>query len=316
MLVNSPVPNWKPQSIRCHQNRAIIGQNKLIAPPGPVVEIDADLAVVKDLERSGPGRAIVGVGVAIGSIGRIMRLGPIEKFQHLTVQQIVHLGRVQHLIGGPNAILGKSRTGEKDQEKKNAHGLSVAREKERHQSRLGQGCARPRLSTDKTSFRSPTAPDSVACKIARLWKGGACLKIPMICAALLWPALGLAEDIAVTDAFVPMPPKGAMAHAAYMGLTNTGETTRSIVGVSASNYAVALLHQSLVKDGIATMTSIDQLDINPGQTLILEPGGLHVMLMKPADPIAFGDTVTFDLQFENGETISVTANVVPRDGSS
>lgn len=138
----------------------------------------------------------------------------------------------------------------------------------------------------------------------------------VIFAALLCPTLGVAGDIKITDAFVPLAPKGVMVHAAYMDITNTGDTARSMIGVTAPDYAMAHIHQSMEKDGVATMTAMHQLDIKPGQTVTLEPGGLHVMLMKPKTPLELGQTILLKVAFANGETINVPANVVRRDGAS
>ncbi|CAN0602503.1 unnamed protein product, partial [Ectocarpus sp. 12 AP-2014] len=134
-------------------------------------------------------------------------------------------------------------------------------------------------------------------------------------AALLCPTFGVAGGITISDAYVPLAPKGVMAHAAYMEVTNTGEATRSMVGVTAPDYAMAHIHLSSETDGVATMVSMDQLDIKPGQTVALEPGGLHVMLMKPAAPLEPGGTVTLEVQFANGETMAVSAEIVDTNGS-
>ncbi|MEP0563428.1 MAG: copper chaperone PCu(A)C, partial [Paracoccaceae bacterium] len=91
---------------------------------------------------------------------------------------------------------------------------------------------------------------------------------------------------------------------------------RSLIGVAAPDYAMAHIHLSSEKDGVATMTGMDQLDIKPDQTITLEPGGLHVMLMRPSEPLTLGGTVTFDMQFANGETVAVSAEVVERYGGS
>ena len=142
------------------------------------------------------------------------------------------------------------------------------------------------------------------------------MKNIVFAAALLAPTLGYAGDITISDAVVPLAPKGVMAHAAYMEVTNTGEVTRSIIGVSASDYAMAHIHQSLEKDGVATMMSMHQLDIKPGQTVIFKPGGMHVMLMKPSAPLELGGSVEFEVEFANGETLPITATVDRLDGSS
>ena len=135
-------------------------------------------------------------------------------------------------------------------------------------------------------------------------------------AVFFYPTLGFAGDILIADPFVPLAPKGVMAHAAYLQLTNSGDTTRSLIGVAAPDYAMAHIHLSSEQDGVATMTAQDQLDLKPGQTITLEPGGLHVMLMKPSKPLTLGGAVTFEMQFANGEIVPVTADVVERNGGS
>ena len=135
-------------------------------------------------------------------------------------------------------------------------------------------------------------------------------------AAVMYPSLALAGEITVSDAYVPAAPTGAMAHAAYMELTNTGTETRSLIGLKSPTYAMVHLHQSVEKDGIATMSAVHQLDIKPGQTVKLEPGGYHVMLMKPLAPLGVGDTVDLVLEFANGEMLEATASVVRLNGSS
>lgn len=141
------------------------------------------------------------------------------------------------------------------------------------------------------------------------------MKKAILLAAFFCPSFGFAGDIAIKDAFVPMAPKGVMAHAAYMEVTNTGDTTRSLIGVTAPNYAMAHIHQSMESDGIATMMSMHQLDIKPGQTVVLEPGGLHVMLMKPSAPLELGGTVALEVAFANGETVAVSAEIIQPNGS-
>lgn len=139
---------------------------------------------------------------------------------------------------------------------------------------------------------------------------------PVAIAFCLAPSLVWAGDISASNAFVPLAPKSVMAHAAYMELTNSGSETRSVVGISAPAYGMAHLHQSMEHDGVATMSAMHQLDIKSSQTVTLEPGGLHVMLMKPSAPLVVGETVALEIQFANGETLAVSAKVIGRDGSS
>lgn len=120
----------------------------------------------------------------------------------------------------------------------------------------------------------------------------------------------LAGGIEITNPVVPAAPPGVSAHAGFMTLTNSGETTRSLINVSATGYHMAHIHMSEEKDGIATMSAVHQLDIAPGQTVMFEHGGLHVMLMHPTMPVTAGDDITLTLTFADGEEVIVTAPVM------
>lgn len=125
-----------------------------------------------------------------------------------------------------------------------------------------------------------------------------------------------AEEMQIEGAYVPIAPPGVIAHAAYLALENTGDTTRSLIGVSANGYGMAHLHQSAESDGVATMSMIHQLDIAPRQTVKLQPGGFHIMLMRPNGPTAIGDTVPLTFTFANGAVINVDATIRHCDAGS
>ena len=125
------------------------------------------------------------------------------------------------------------------------------------------------------------------------------------------PTIGFAHDLTVGDAFVPLAAPGAMVHAAYMTLTNPSAEPEQIVSVSAQGYAMAHIHKSEVVNDVATMSMVEMIEISPGQTVMLEQGGLHIMLMKPESALAEGDTVAMTLEFADGTTQLVEAMVMP-----
>ena len=110
---------------------------------------------------------------------------------------------------------------------------------------------------------------------------------------------------------VSLAPPSAMAHAAYFKLSNGGEATRQLIGVKAEGYMMAHVHKTEVKDDIASMVLVDILEIGPGQSIMFEHGGLHVMLMRPEAPVEKGGTVDLSLEFANGETLPISAKVMP-----
>lgn len=135
--------------------------------------------------------------------------------------------------------------------------------------------------------------------------------IRSILALMLLPTALSAGELTVENPMVPLAPPGVVAHAAYFTLTNTGEASRQLIGVSAEGYMMAHIHKTEVTDDIASMSSVDLLEIAPGQSVAFEHGGLHIMLMRPKAPLEDGGIVDLTLEFANGEAIPVSAKVMP-----
>jgi len=133
-----------------------------------------------------------------------------------------------------------------------------------------------------------------------------------ILAAMLLPLPAFAGEITVAEAWVPAAPPTARTHAAYLTVHNGGETPRVLVGVSAEGYGMSHMHESKQTDGVATMSMLHNIEIPADGFLTMRPGGLHVMLMAPPQPVAEGDTIALKLSFANGETLAVNAVVKNR----
>jgi periplasmic copper chaperone A len=61
--------------------------------------------------------------------------------------------------------------------------------------------------------------------------------------------------------------------------------------------------------GMMQMREVDRIDIPAGGTVLLEPGGFHVMLLELQTPLVPGDTVDVTLTFELAGERTVTAEV-------
>ena len=131
-----------------------------------------------------------------------------------------------------------------------------------------------------------------------------------VLATMLLPVFASAAELKVEKAVVPLAPPTAKVHAAYMTLINEGETLAQVIGVSAEGYAMAHLHQSVFKDGVASMQPVHMIEVAPGQSVMLEHGGLHIMLMRPERPAKEGDVVTLTLEIADGTRLPVLAKIV------
>ncbi|WP_119393516.1 copper chaperone PCu(A)C [Salinibius halmophilus] len=131
----------------------------------------------------------------------------------------------------------------------------------------------------------------------------------LITAALaLSVSLSAMAEVDVMDAYVrAMAPSQKMT-AAFMHLT--AETDRRVVAAYSNIANSVELHTGYVEDGVMRMRQLENgIELPAGETVKLEPGGLHVMFIGVQTPVAEGEEVTFTLEFDNGEQQTITAPV-------
>ena len=131
------------------------------------------------------------------------------------------------------------------------------------------------------------------------------LFIPKFFIFLLLPFLAIAQDISVSG-FYARPTKGNNG-AAFMTLTNHTERHIKLIGAKTDASAHVAIHTHIKEGDIYRMRSIPYIVINPGSTVVLESGGLHLMLMDLKNPLEEGAVVNIVLDFEGQgtETFSV-----------
>lgn len=118
---------------------------------------------------------------------------------------------------------------------------------------------------------------------------------------------GSAEGLVVSDPRVGAPtgPNAAL----YFTVDNHGETDR-LIGASSDVAKRVEIHETTMdEDGTMGMESVAGIDIPANESVVLEPGGLHVMLLG-VDRLAEGETIEVTLQWEMADDMVVTAEVV------
>jgi|SRR5208282_232251 len=113
-------------------------------------------------------------------------------------------------------------------------------------------------------------------------------------------------SIHITQPWSRATPKGASAAAAYMTVTNNGKTPDRVSCVSSDASAQCQIHSMTMENGVMMMRPVEGgLEIKPGETVTLKPGGFHVMLVNLKHPLEQGNTVKATLKFENAGTVDV-----------
>lgn len=128
---------------------------------------------------------------------------------------------------------------------------------------------------------------------------------PATAAAQTMPGAVTAEN-----AWVRVTP-GADVAAAYMTLHNRSARAVVVIGVQSALAGHAMIHESRIQGGQASMRPHARLVVPALSSVRLEPGGLHVMLQMLAHVPAVGEAVPLVLQLEGGGTVSVSAPVRP-----
>src|SRR5437660_1022672 len=141
-------------------------------------------------------------------------------------------------------------------------------------------------------------------------------KVVVLAAALMLIAgPGVAQtykvgSIAIEQPWARATPKGATIGAGYMKITNTGSEPDRLVGGSVSFARRFELHSMTMEQGVMKMREVkDGLEIKPGETVELKPGGYHVMFVDLKQPLMQGQRVKATLSFEKAGTIDVDYNV-------
>lgn len=142
----------------------------------------------------------------------------------------------------------------------------------------------------------------------------------LIAALILSPVTALAHDQTIGDLQIihpniPQPREGAISAALYMALSNEGTMADRLIGVETPVAKAASLHESRVDAvGVASMVPLEAVDLPAGETVVLEPGGIHVMLMGLTTPLHEGDMVPATLIFEQAGRVDMQFMIDPPAG--
>src|ERR1700758_1606909 len=113
-----------------------------------------------------------------------------------------------------------------------------------------------------------------------------------------------AGALTVIDPWSRATPKGASVGSGYLKIVNSGSTADRLVSGSTDAASSFQVHEMTMEEGVAKMRPLkDGLEIKPGQTVELTPGGFHIMLTGLKKPLNKGDHFNATLTFEQAGTV-------------
>ena len=101
-------------------------------------------------------------------------------------------------------------------------------------------------------------------------------------------------------------PKGARTAAGYLAIKNTGNTPDRLTGGSLAGAGRGEIHDTLMDGDVMKMRPLPEgIEIKPGETVALRPGGMHLMFTDVEAPLVKGQSVKGTLTFANAGTLAV-----------
>lgn len=113
----------------------------------------------------------------------------------------------------------------------------------------------------------------------------------------------------VEQPWIRLAPPGARVMAGYGLIGNRGGESLVLVGAESEVFGAIEIHETFERDGVMRMRRIPALAIPPGGTVALKPGGLHLMLFRPARVLPEGAEVPIRLRFADGRAVEVRFQV-------
>lgn len=140
------------------------------------------------------------------------------------------------------------------------------------------------------------------------------VRIAAICVGLALPVVASAQ-VGTADIVVDSPWARATIGvdrpgAIYLTIHNVGEDADTLLHVSTPVAGKAEIHETTTQGGVSRMAPAGPIVVRPGETVVLEPGGLHTMLMDLERALTEGETFQMTLEFEHAGRLFVTVPIL------
>lgn len=108
-------------------------------------------------------------------------------------------------------------------------------------------------------------------------------------------------------------PTAAKVGGGYMTIANSGKEADRLIGGSFAGAGAFEVHEMRMEGTMMKMRALDKgLEIKPGETVELKPGGYHVMFLGLKQPLKAGESLKGELVFEKAGRVAVEYRILSR----
>jgi len=119
--------------------------------------------------------------------------------------------------------------------------------------------------------------------------------------------------LTVYDAWIRKAPPGVSMMAGYATLKNEGDAPLKVLTVQSDAFRQSSIHETVVERDVSRMRELPRVDLAPGASVEMKPGGAHLMLSEPRHPILVGDKVHMVFLLADGTRVETYFDVVAPD---
>ena len=116
--------------------------------------------------------------------------------------------------------------------------------------------------------------------------------------------------LGVYDAWIRAAPPDSRSLAGYATLKNTGDKPISLLTVQTDAFRQSSIHETVIERGVSRMRELPRVDLAPGATVEMKPGGAHLMLVEPRHAIVVGDKIRMVFLLADGTRVETNFDVV------
>jgi hypothetical protein len=117
-------------------------------------------------------------------------------------------------------------------------------------------------------------------------------------------------SIVIEQPWARATPGGAQVGGAYLKVTNNGNEPDYLIGGTLPGASAVEVHEMSMANGVMKMRKLAEgLEIKPGQSIELKPGGYHLMFTGLQKGLKEGETIKGTLVFKKAGTVDVEYHV-------
>lgn len=110
--------------------------------------------------------------------------------------------------------------------------------------------------------------------------------------------------VRMEQGWIRLPPAPRPMLAGFGRIANGCGRAQAVVAARSPVFAEVSIHETTVVDGVSRMRELEKLALPAGGEAVLQPGGLHLMLMQPRGAVAAGQRVPLVLVLEDGAEVA------------